>query len=169
MPLTFARSIETQTFEVRQNLFMIVRYPEGKGPNLQQTKNSVSRRKGKQMLTIEEARFLLGDSESRAAFGNYMLDREWGYLLDPQAEAIGLASIMRRDEIITRPYSTATEADAARNCSGAIILYQPPVPEPAKIVEMSADDFERLVKKFKDEGIDPAKGLRDFALGLFRE
>jgi hypothetical protein len=81
-------------FTVKGQEYEIHRFLEGKGPNLTQTIAMAESTKGKQMLTLKEAREIRDDSESTATFRNALRPGEWGYVRDQESEARSFAAYL---------------------------------------------------------------------------
>jgi hypothetical protein len=85
-----------QTFTVKGQAYEILRFSEGKGPNLAQTIAMVEPMQGRRMLTLKEAREIIGDGKSNAAFRNALRPDEWGYVRNPESEACSYAACLGR-------------------------------------------------------------------------
>jgi|GEM_PF-3268447 hypothetical protein len=89
-------STGSETFTVKGQRYEILRF-EGKGPTLAQTIAIAESMQGKQMLTLKEARAIIDDSESNAAFRNALNPGEWAYIRDQEAEGLSCASCLDHD------------------------------------------------------------------------
>jgi hypothetical protein len=84
---------QPQTLTTKGQAYEILRF-KGKGPTLAQTIATAESTKGKQMLTLKEAREIRDDSESNAAFRNALWPGEWGYVRDLEAEEQSFAACL---------------------------------------------------------------------------
>jgi hypothetical protein len=79
-------STSSEALIVKGQIYVILRFPYGIGPNLAQTISMVEPMKGRRMLTLKEAREIRDDSESNTAFGHALWPGEWGCVRDPKSE-----------------------------------------------------------------------------------
>jgi hypothetical protein len=61
------KEISTQTITIKDQMYTILRFAEGKGVNFAQT-IAIAKARGKDMLTSDDARKIMDDQESKTAF-----------------------------------------------------------------------------------------------------
>jgi hypothetical protein len=79
-------SATSQLFTVNSQKYEILRFDEGRGINLAQTRAMAESMKGRRMLTLKEADKIKEDSESNTAFRKALRPGNSGYLSDLESE-----------------------------------------------------------------------------------
>lgn len=74
--------------EVNDRKYEILRFPYGKGPNLAQTIAIAKSKRGKEMLTLMEAKEIRDDDDAEVAFRNVLKLGEWGHVRYPESDEL---------------------------------------------------------------------------------
>jgi hypothetical protein len=100
-----AESTRSEPFTVNGQKYMIIRFSEDMKRNLAQTIAIAKGMERKRMLTLKEAREIIGDSESNAAFRNALRPGEWSYVRDPESEAPSCAACLGHNGVLRELYA----------------------------------------------------------------
>ena len=92
-------SVEQFSVKGQSQSYVILRFSEGNGPkNFAETVERVKSMKGLEMLTAEEAKGIIENSESKIKFKTKLKSGEWGYIHNQISEAcLRAACLVSRD------------------------------------------------------------------------
>jgi len=84
----------SETFTVKDQKYVVLRYPENKGPNLKQAIEIENSIPGKKLLTGQEAREIISNDELKVAFEHILKIGEWTYVRDSGTESQSRAAYL---------------------------------------------------------------------------